>query len=144
MQLAFAGKSKRWEGKSPATLIPREGAVAKGVCYELTEAQLLQLDKFEGHPKVYARTPVVMRRKGTGEQVEGIAYIKQDLNFFHYPCGSYLEAVSKTQHAYHLLPPWGHGDDELSEISIDIVNAVTGESEGIEKIPISAKDSLNK
>ena len=143
MKLAFAGKSKTWEGKSPATLIPCEGAVAKGVCYEMTESQVLKLDTFEGHPNWYARTPVVMRRKGTSETIEGVAYIMQELSEFHYPARIYLEAISKTHHAYHLLPPWGPGDDEISEISIEIVNAVTGETEGTEKIPVSAKDLVN-
>ena len=143
MKLAFAGKASRWEGKSPATLIPREGAVVKGVCYELTEAQVLKLDEFEGHPIIYARTPVVMRLKGTSEAIEGVAYIMQDLNEFIYPAKIYLEAISKTHHAYHLLPPWGPGDDETSEISIEIVNALTGDSEGTEIIPVSAKDLVN-
>ena len=143
MKLAFTGKSKTWEGKSPATLIPCEGAVAKGVCYEMTESQVLKLDKFEGHPKIYARTPVVMRRKGTGEAIEGITYIKQNLKEFIYPSTKYLEAISKTHHAYHLLPPRGTGDDEISEISIEIVNALTGETEGTENIPVSAKDLVN-
>lgn len=53
-RLAFAGRSTLWGG-AVATLLPDRDALTEGLLYRITEADLLALDAFEGHPNFYIR-----------------------------------------------------------------------------------------
>ena len=57
---AFANVSKKWGGKSPATLIQQEGHEVHGVAVKMTHEEIERLDPFEGYPKSYNRYDIKM------------------------------------------------------------------------------------
>src|SRR5690242_17987929 len=59
-RIAFHGHSMRWGG-AVATLVRTPGATVLGVLYRLSQHDLARLDRFEGAPRVYARTRVSLR-----------------------------------------------------------------------------------
>lgn len=59
-RLVFGGFSQRWGG-AVANVEPHLGGHVMGLVYELTAADLVSLDGFEGHPHKYERRPVSVR-----------------------------------------------------------------------------------
>jgi hypothetical protein len=56
--LAFCGKSKQWNGKSIATIVPMEKHIVRGFFIMHTEKELQILNTFEGYPFVFDRVQV--------------------------------------------------------------------------------------
>ena len=53
-RLVFGGHSRAWGGPV-ATLVRGAGDRVAGLLYELSRADLAELDRFEGHPLLYQR-----------------------------------------------------------------------------------------
>ena len=70
-RLAFVGWSRRWRG-GIATIRSFRGGKVRGGIYEVSEADLRQLDKFEGTN--YQRLKVIVNNEDR-EPVEAITYI---------------------------------------------------------------------
>ena len=64
---AFANRSKKWDNRSPATLIPQDGHDTEGVAVKMTAEEISRLDPFEGFPNWYNRVPVLMTNVITKE-----------------------------------------------------------------------------
>jgi gamma-glutamylcyclotransferase (GGCT)/AIG2-like uncharacterized protein YtfP len=70
-RLAFVGWSRKWRG-GIATIKSFRGGKVKGGIYEVSEADLRQLDKFEGIN--YQRLKVIVNNEDR-EPVEAVTYI---------------------------------------------------------------------
>ena len=96
--------SKRWGGKSGASIAEAGGCVVLGLAVFMTPSEIASLDPYEGYPNLYNRFDMNMILHGKEELVKGQAYIRQtDLNLFLYPSKEYLEACSRTQFLHEIL-----------------------------------------
>lgn len=71
-RLAFTGYSVL-RGGGVATVIEAEGDAVEGLLYRLTDADLVELDKYEGHPGFYRRVRVTVE-DARGAQVSAWTY----------------------------------------------------------------------
>ena len=88
----FAGFSKKWDG-GVASIHPRKRNNVYGTLFEVTEAEIQMLDKFE---KGYIRTTknVIIQESGNPE-VQAYVYVKNDMQFEKLPSKEYMQAISK-------------------------------------------------
>lgn len=88
----FAGNSKKWDG-GVASIHPRKKNNVYGTLFEVTEAEIQMLDKFE---KGYIRTTknVIIQESGNPE-VQAYVYVKNDTQFEKLPSKEYMQAISK-------------------------------------------------
>ena len=90
--LTFGGYSRCWGG-AIASLAPARGARVPGLLYRLDKADLLALDRFEGHPYVYERRSAVVLDE-RGRQRRAQVYVQTEDAFA--PCpprGRYLDVL---------------------------------------------------
>ena len=73
-KLIFVGWSRQWRG-GVASIKPFRGERVPGAIYEVSDADLKRLDKYEGYPSDYNRLNVTAVDED-GEAVEAITYIK--------------------------------------------------------------------
>ena len=60
-KIAFTRYSSKWDS-SVADVVASQGEVVWGVLYELSEEDLLKLDRFEGHPRMYVRKTLTIHK----------------------------------------------------------------------------------
>lgn len=77
-RLAFAGYSVTRGGAGVATVLEDPYGWTLGVVYRISYADLMRLDRYEGHPVAYCRTPLTVRLREGGDDVEASVYIKDD------------------------------------------------------------------
>jgi hypothetical protein len=110
-QLLFAGWSGGWQ--SPvATVLPRLDRHVPGVLYEISEAGLASLDRFEGHPHVYRRESVIISTQN-GRRRRAFAYA---LN------GAYPPAPPRARYFLTILAAyrkWGFDEEPLIRAALD-------------------------
>lgn len=106
-RLVFAGHSLGWGG-AVATLVPAAGVQTPGVLYELEDADLQRLDRFEGCPVNYRR----MRRRvqsRAGRLHIALVYVREADPQSH-PSETYLNVIVSAYHRYGFdlapLAPW--------------------------------------
>ena len=108
-RLGFAGRSALWSGGGVATLWPASDEWVKGVLYELAEAELARLDRFEGHPVAYCREQRLVEDE-FGMVHSAQIYLKRGARKSK-PSKAYLEVITE---AYHRL---GFDDSPLLKVS---------------------------
>ncbi len=57
-QFIYDGKSFTWSGKSVANIIEAKNSIVWGGLYEISSADLVKLNKYEGYPRSYNRKQV--------------------------------------------------------------------------------------
>jgi gamma-glutamylcyclotransferase len=91
-RLVFGGFSQRWGG-AVANIVPAATSQVNGLVYELTAADLLALDGFEGHPHKYERRPTTVSVVG-GQEIVACTYVMQPTFFVPgRPPDGYFEAI---------------------------------------------------
>ena len=88
-KLVFVGWSRQWRG-GVASIRPFRGARAAGAIYEVSEADLKRLDRYEGSD--YRRLNVIVNDED-GEPVEAITYIKTEQAEETKPSLEYLSII---------------------------------------------------
>ncbi len=73
-KLIFAGWSRKWRG-GVASIKSFRGERVPGAIYEISDACLRRLDKYEGYPNDYNRLNVTVINED-GDAVEALTYIK--------------------------------------------------------------------
>ena len=73
-KLVFVGWFRQWRG-GVVSIKSRRGEKVLGAVYEISEADLRRLDKYEGYPTNYNRSKVTVFNED-GEPIEAITYIK--------------------------------------------------------------------
>jgi len=73
-KLVFTGWSREWHG-GKATIQPYKGAKVKGAVYEISEADLKKLDRFEDYPGTYTHLNVMVFNEDD-VAVKAITYVK--------------------------------------------------------------------
>ena len=73
-KLVFTGWSREWHG-GKATIQTFKGAKVKGAVYEISEADLRKLDRFEDYPGTYAHLNVMVFNEDD-VAVKAITYVK--------------------------------------------------------------------
>ena len=77
-RLAFAGHSVTRGGAGVATVVGDPYGWVSGAVYSITRADLQTLDRCEGHPFAYKRTPLPIDLLDLAEETEAFVYIKED------------------------------------------------------------------
>jgi gamma-glutamylcyclotransferase (GGCT)/AIG2-like uncharacterized protein YtfP len=90
-KLIFAGYSRNWNGGT-ASIKPFKGQRVNGAIYEISEKDLIKLDKFENYPLLYDRIKVTTWTD-TGDPVEAITYIKKEQSPETKPSREYLSLI---------------------------------------------------
>jgi gamma-glutamylcyclotransferase (GGCT)/AIG2-like uncharacterized protein YtfP len=75
-KLIFTGWSRQWKGGT-ASIKLFKGEKVVGAVYEISEANVKQLDRHQGYPTAYNRLNVTVWRD-TGDPVEAVTYIKTE------------------------------------------------------------------
>lgn len=73
-KLIFTGWSRQWRGGA-ASIKPFRDERVIGAIYEVSDADIRKLDKYEGYPTEYNRLPVRVFNED-GDAIEAITYIK--------------------------------------------------------------------
>jgi gamma-glutamylcyclotransferase len=89
----FVGWSRKWRG-GVASIKPFRGEKVLGAIYEVSEGDLRQLDKYEGHPDNYTRVNVTVTDE-FGNQIEAVTYIKIRQLEETPPSTEYLSAIQQ-------------------------------------------------
>ena len=98
--LCFAGMSRKWGG-GVASVVYSAGKTVYGSVVKLTEDELLLLDGFEGVNRddpfsanggTYRRAKMTCVLKKDGSKVQGLMYLKNNLEWRQPPSEAYLEA----------------------------------------------------
>jgi len=92
-KLIFTGWLRQWRG-GVASIKPSRGDKVLGAIYEVSDRDLVRLDKHEGYPDVYNRLKVTVYRD-TGEPVEAITYIKARQPEETKPSPEYLAVIQQ-------------------------------------------------
>lgn len=74
-RLAFAGHSRMWDGPV-ATAIRDPRADLDGVLYQLPRAELVILDRYEGHPRFYQRERVAVRDERNRRRIAHVYFLR--------------------------------------------------------------------
>lgn len=99
-KLVFTGWSRQWRG-GVATIRPFKGERVPGGVYELTEADLRKLDKFEGYPHDYDRVKVRVNNE-YGELIEAVTYVKRGQIEETAPSPDYLALIRQGYHDWEI------------------------------------------
>lgn len=100
-KLIFAGWSRLWRGGT-ASIKPFRGEKVLGAIYEISELDLVRLDKYEGYPDTYNRLKITVYRD-TGEPVEAITYIKLSQSEETKPSPEYLAVIQQGYRDWGLI-----------------------------------------
>ena len=100
--LIFAGKSNKWNGGVASIINIDTDDIVKGSIVYLKESEFVKLDKFEGAIKnknpfskidnLYRRQYIIVKDKDNND-IQCIAYIKNNHKWIEYPSKEYLEAI---------------------------------------------------
>lgn len=88
-RIEFSRYSEKWSG-GVANITPTIGCEVWGLIYELSDADLAALDRFEGCPTVYARTLTTVV---ASQPVEAWAYHLVGHYTFHAPSDAYVQVI---------------------------------------------------
>ncbi len=92
-KLIFAGWARKWRGGVASIKICKGEKVA-GAIYEISDRDLMALDKYEGCPGVYSRVNVIVFT-GLGEPVEAITHVKAEQSEETQPSTEYLATIQQ-------------------------------------------------
>ena len=92
-KLVFVGWSRQWRG-GVVSIKSFRGERVLGAVYEISEADLRRLDKYEGYPTNYNRIKVTVFSEG-GEAIEAITYIKSGQLEETSPSKEYLAVIQQ-------------------------------------------------
>lgn len=92
-KLVFVGWSRQWRG-GVVSIKSFRGERVLGAVYEISEADLRRLDKYEGYPTNYNRFKVTVFNEG-GEPIEAITYIKSGQLEETPPSKEYLAVIQQ-------------------------------------------------
>jgi gamma-glutamylcyclotransferase len=92
-KLVFAGWSRKWRG-GYASVRQSQGEVVAGALYEISEADLRSLDKYEDYPMTYDHLKVKVVT-GDGDFVEAVTYIRTDRAEESKPSPEYLAIIQQ-------------------------------------------------
>ena len=120
---AFCNRSKKWEDKSTATLVQKEGEICEGVAVRLTSEEVAKLDPFEGYPHKYNRFEIELRNCLDQSLFTGQAYIQVNPTEFEEPCDAYKAACANTILTYLKL----QGKPTDGVISMPVFSALDGQ-----------------
>jgi gamma-glutamylcyclotransferase len=90
-KLIFAGYSRERAGGT-ASIKPFKGQRVNGAIYEISDKDLLKLDKYESYPSIYDRIKVTAWTD-TGDPVEAFTYIKKEQSPETKPSREYLSLI---------------------------------------------------
>lgn len=100
-KLVFVGWARRWRG-GVASAKPFRGEKILGGVYQITEADLKKLDKYEGYPVDYNRFKVTVFNEDN-EPVEAITYIKAGRLEETPPSKEYLTIIQQGYRDWELV-----------------------------------------
>ena len=92
-KLVFVGWSRQWRG-GVASIKSFRGERVLGGVYEISEADLRRLDKYEGYPTNYNRMKVTVFNEN-GEAFEAVTYIKSGQLEEASPSKEYLAVIQQ-------------------------------------------------
>jgi gamma-glutamylcyclotransferase len=92
-KLIFTGWSRKWNG-GIASVKSAKGEKVLGGVYEISEANLRQLDKYEGYPADYNHLKITIWTDD-GDPVEVITYIKKEQSQENKPSAEYLKTITQ-------------------------------------------------
>ena len=92
-KLVFVGWSRQWRG-GVVSIKSFRGERVLGAVYEISEADLRRLDKYEGYPTNYNRIKVTVFSED-GEAIEAITYIKSGQLEETLPAKEYLAVIQQ-------------------------------------------------
>ncbi len=90
-RLIFTGWAREWKGGT-ASIKPVRGEKVIGAVYEISEADLRRLDRYENYPATYDRINVLVL-KDDGSAVKAITYIKRRQSDETKPSAEYLVLI---------------------------------------------------
>ncbi|MFQ5532396.1 MAG: gamma-glutamylcyclotransferase family protein [Candidatus Methylomirabilales bacterium] len=90
-ELNFTGISTMWGG-GVADLKPVNGGVVEGVLWEIGEADLKELDDYEGYPKVYVRKNIDVETLD-GRKMQAFAYFMVRPGTYKAPSRRYMRLL---------------------------------------------------
>ncbi len=90
-ELNFTGTSLMWGG-GVADLSPAKGKVVEGVLWDIAEADLKELDEYEGYPKIYVRRNVEVEASD-GRKMQAFAYFMARPSLYKAPSRRYLRLL---------------------------------------------------
>ena len=90
----FCGSAVSWGQSGVASLHKLEGSVTYGAVVDISEQELVLLDGFEGHPRMYQRHPIQVEIfDKEWIKMEVICYFKVAFEWKDHPKEQYLTAV---------------------------------------------------
>ena len=92
-KLVFVGWSRQWRG-GIVSIKSFRGERVLGAVYEISEADLRRLDKYEGYPNNYNRIKVTVFSED-GEAIEAVTYIKSGQLEETPPSKEYLAVIQQ-------------------------------------------------
>lgn len=92
-KLIFTGYSRKWRG-GVASIKPLQDGKVAGAVYEISQACLKSLDKYEGYPDVYDRINVRVKTDDD-EWIEAATYIKRQQSEITQPSREYLAVIQQ-------------------------------------------------
>ncbi len=90
-KLIFSGWSRKWRG-GVASIKICKGERVTGAVYEISQRDLMALDKYEGYPGTYGRVNVIVFT-GLDDAIEAITYIKIEQSEETQPSQEYLATI---------------------------------------------------
>jgi len=125
--LIFAGKSNKWNGGVASIIKIGTNDMVKGSIVYLTESEFVKLDKFEGSTKnknpfskmdnLYRRQYIIVKDKDNND-IQSIAYIKNNQKWMEYPSNEYLEAIKS-----NLIQHWDEYNISSMSNKITIIDS---------------------
>jgi len=104
-RLIFTDWARQWRG-GVASIKPSRGDKVLGAIYEVSDRDLVQMDKHvnkhEGYPDTYNRLEVTVYRD-IGEPIEAITYIKSRQSEETKPSPEYLALIQQGYRAWSLI-----------------------------------------
>ena len=92
-KLVFAGWSRKWRG-GVATIQPFRGERVLGAIYEVSEADLRRLDKYQDTPGLYTRVNIGVN-DDFGELIEAVTYVRSGRADEAAPSKEYLAVIQQ-------------------------------------------------
>jgi gamma-glutamylcyclotransferase len=92
-KLVFTGWSREWHGGT-ATIQTFKGAKVKGAVYEISEADLRKLDRFENYPGTYTHLNVMVFNEDD-VAVKALTYVKTRQEEETKPSPEYIAVIKQ-------------------------------------------------
>ena len=75
-KLCFNKQAFRNPNEGYANLVPKNGQITEGILYEIDDADITKLDKFEGYPNHYKKETIRVKLVN-GDNIDALVYIAQ-------------------------------------------------------------------